>query len=300
MSHAPATPGQVQTLATDLRMILAPNPAPMTGPGTNTYLLGTGDLALIDPGPDDPRHLDAILAALCPGERITHIFVTHAHLDHSALAPALSRATGAPVLAYGDATAGRSARMAALAAAGGLSGGEGVDTTFRPDRRLADGETLQRDGWCLTAIHTPGHFGNHLTFVSGDRAFTGDHVMGWSTSLISPPDGDMGAYMSSLARLAALPIASGFPGHGAPIPDLPARIAELACHRRLREDAVLEALARAPADAETLARSIYTDTPATLLPAATRNVLAHLIDLAHRNLVLTDTPLTRASRFQRA
>jgi glyoxylase-like metal-dependent hydrolase (beta-lactamase superfamily II) len=297
MSHAPATPGQVQTLAPDLRMILAPNPSPMTGSGTNTYLLGTRDLALIDPGPDDSHHLAAILTALRPGERISRIFVTHAHLDHSALAPALSRATGAPVLAFGDAASGRSARMAALAETGDLSGGEGVDAAFRPDHLLADGDSVGGPGWSLTAIHTPGHFGNHLTLLSLDRAFTGDHVMGWSSSLISPPDGDMGDYMASLARLAALPLATGFPGHGAPIPDLPARIAELTRHRRLRERAVLDALAGGPADAATLARRIYTDTPAALMRAAIRNVLAHLIDLKHRTIVDTDGPPTRHTLF---
>ncbi len=300
MTHTHARPGEVQRLAPDLRVILAPNPSAMTGPGTNTYLLGTRDLALIDPGPDDRGHLAALLAALGPGQRIARIFVTHAHLDHSALAPALSRATGAPVLAFGDATAGRSPRMAALAATGDIAGGEGIDATFRPDRCLADGETVEGAGWSVTALHTPGHFGNHLTFVSARRAFTGDHVMGWSTSLISPPDGDIGAYMTSLAALATKPLATGFPGHGAPVPDLPGRIAELARHRRAREAAVLRALARGPADCETLARAIYTDTPAALLPAASRNVLAHLIDLTDRNLIHADAPLTRSSGFHLA
>lgn len=292
-------PGVAQRLAPGLRVVLAPNPSAMTLHGTNSYLVGEGDVAVIDPGPDDPRHLAALLDALRPGERISHILVTHAHLDHSPLARRLAGRTGAPVMAFGPATAGRSAVMARLAAERMLEGGEGVDRGFAPAVALADGDVVEGAGWRLRALHTPGHFGNHLSFVWGDAVFAGDHVMGWASSLVSPPDGDMGAYMASLGRLSALGARRLYPGHGDPVADPAARIAELAAHRRDREAAILAALAVAPNDAASLARAIYTDTPAALMPAATRNVLAHLIDLAERRQVVTDGPLHTRSRFRR-
>jgi len=275
---------RLAVLEPGLRRVLAPNPAPMTHTGTNTYILGAGQVAVIDPGPAMPDHLTAILAALAPGEVVTHIFVTHSHADHSPLARPLSRATGAPVIAFGDAGAGRSPLMATLAA-GGLTGGEGIDTEFRPDALLADGQTVASGGWSLRGIHTPGHLGNHICLAWGDRIFSGDHVMGWASSLVSPPDGDMGAYMRSLDRLAAEMAARLYPGHGAPVDDPAARIAFLSAHRRGREAQVLAALAEGAADAASLARRIYTDTPPALIPAAARNVLAHLIDLKDRNRV---------------
>lgn len=302
MDAAPAIrplPGEVQAIAPGLRVVLAPNPSAMTLHGTNSYILGDGRVAVIDPGPDDPAHLAALLAALRPGERIGHILVTHAHLDHSPLARPLARLTGAPVLAFGPATAGRSATMERLASSGTIAGGEGVDAGFAPDILLADGEVVEGAGWRLRALYTPGHFGNHLSFVWEDTVFAGDQVMGWATSLVSPPDGDMGAYMASLDRLAALGARRLWPGHGDPVAEPSARIAGLIAHRRAREAAILEALGHGPADAATLARAIYTDTPAALMPAAGRNVLAHLIDLAERSLARAEGPLTARSRFHR-
>lgn len=290
-------PGEVQLLAPGLRLVLAPNPSPMTFRGTNSYVLGEGAVAVIDPGPADPAHLRALLAALAPGERVSHILVTHAHLDHSPLARPLAEATGAPVLAFGSATAGRSAAMARLAAKG-LAGGEGVDAGFAPDVVLRDGAEVEGDGWRLRALHTPGHFGNHMSFLWGDAVFAGDTVMGWSSSLVSPPDGDMGAYMASLDRLAELGARRLYAGHGDPVADPAARIAALAAHRRAREAAIREALAAGPADAGTLARRIYTDTPAPLLPAATRNVIAHLLDLMEKNLTESEGPPGPVSRFR--
>ncbi|MFU1476990.1 MBL fold metallo-hydrolase [Roseovarius sp. C7] len=278
-------PGQPETLAPGLRRILAPNPSPMTFRGTNTYLLGTTEIAVIDPGPADPIHLEAILAALTPGQKITHIVVTHAHLDHSPLARPLAEATGAPVLAYGDALSGRSAVMQRLAEAGDIGGGEGVDHGFTPDILLPDNGVLEGDGWQLTALWTPGHLGNHLCFVWQDSIFCGDLVMGWASSLVSPPDGDLTDFMTSCQRLLALDPRRLFPGHGAPIDDPQARISWLIRHRQGREAAILDQLAQGPATAARLARAIYTDTAAPLLPAATRNVLAHLIDLLGKNIV---------------
>lgn len=281
-----------------LRLVRAGNPSPMTGSGTNTWIVGEGAVAVIDPGPALPGREDAILGALGPGERISHILVTHAHLDHSAAARPLARRSGAEVLAFGLAVSGRTARMAALAAQG-LEGGEGLDTTFRPDRRLSDGGVVTGEGWRITALHTPGHLGGHLSFLWGGGAFSGDHVMGWSTSVVAPPDGDMGAYMESLSRLAAAAPAVLWPGHGPVVADPAARIGDLAAHRRAREAQILSALGGREDTAAGIAARVYAETPAALMPAAARNVLAHLIDLLDRGLVHTGEVPTPSARFRR-
>ncbi|SEK91943.1 Glyoxylase, beta-lactamase superfamily II [Roseovarius nanhaiticus] len=292
-------PGVPHTLNPALRRILAPNPSPMTFRGTNTYLLGTRGIAVIDPGPDDAAHLGAILNALTPGQHITHIFVTHAHRDHSPLARPLAEATGAPVLAFGDAQAGRSPVMARLAAAGTLGGGEGVDTAFRPDRALADDEIVSGEDWALRALWTPGHFGNHMCFATDDAIFTGDLVMGWASSLVSPPDGDAAAFVASCKRLLGLSPAILHPGHGAPVSKPEDRMTWLIENRAAREAAILVELTKGAADAPTLARALYRDIPAKLLPAATRNVLAHLIDLSERGEVAPHGALDAGSVFTR-
>jgi glyoxylase-like metal-dependent hydrolase (beta-lactamase superfamily II) len=292
-------PGLAEEVARRVRRILAPNPSPMTLYGTNTYLVGTTDLAVIDPGPDDPAHLDAILAALDPGQRISHILVTHAHVDHSPLARRLSQATAAPVLAFGDAQAGRSAVMQSLAAQGLAGGGEGVDAGFRPDVTLPDGGVVTGKGWQITALWTPGHFGNHLCFALDDILFTGDLVMGWASSLVSPPDGDLTDFMASCARLQTREDRFYLPGHGAPVTDPAARVRWLIAHRTMREGAILDALTHAPADAATLAAKIYTETPAALLPAASRNVFSHLVDLTQKKLISPENTLSWTARFHR-
>ena len=291
-------PGEPMALAPALRRILAPNPSPMTYRGTNTYLLGTEGLAVIDPGPASDAHLTAILAACGPGQHISHIIVTHSHTDHSPLAAALSRTTGAPVLAFGDAQAGRSAVMTQLARDGMAGGGEGIDVDFRPDRTVRDGEIINGDDWALEVIHTPGHLGNHIALGWGTACFTADHVMGWASSLVSPPDGDLSDFMASCARLRARNWRVFHPGHGAPIDDPAGRLDWLIAHRRARESSILTALGAAPATARHLAELIYTETPAALLGAAERNVFAHLVDLTGKSLITPDDGLTAAATFR--
>ncbi|MEP4337221.1 MAG: MBL fold metallo-hydrolase, partial [Roseobacter sp.] len=282
-----------------LRRIVAPNPSPMTFRGTNTYLLGTTGLAVVDPGPDSLPHLKAILSAVEPAERITHIIVTHSHLDHSPLARPLAQATGAPILAFGGAEAGRSEAMDAFVKAGMSGGSEGIDHAFAPDTILSDGDEIGGDGWTLDVIHTPGHLGNHISLAWKDACLTGDHVMGWASSLVSPPDGDLTDFMASCAQLARHSWRVFYPGHGAPITDPNARLDWLIAHRMGREAAILSALEPGPARADEIAYTVYADTPAALLAAATRNVLAHLIDLTGKSKVRPLDPLTGNARFER-
>ena len=271
---------------TEVRVILAPNTGPMTGSGTNTYILGRGDVVMIDPGPDDPSHRAALLAALGPTERVAAILITHSHVDHTALAPAIRAVTGAPVWGAGRAGSGRSATMATWAARNLAGGGEGFDRSYCPDRVLRQCETLQIGDLTIEVIATPGHTGCHLSFACGDLLFSGDTAMGWSTSLVSPPDGDMAAYMTSLNTLAARMWRVIHPGHGPAILWPAARLADLIAHRKIREAEILAALSdHGPATCDMLAARIYAATPSFLLPAAARNVLAHLIDLTDRGMV---------------
>lgn len=266
-----------------LRRLTAPNPSPMTFRGTNTYLVGEGALAVIDPGPADHGHLQALLGALDPGERISHIFVTHSHLDHSPLARPLSEVTGAPVFAFGTHLDGRSPVMERLAQDGKVGGGEGVDRTFSPDECLEDGTTISGPSWTMEALHTPGHMSNHMCFAWQDSLFSGDHVMGWASTIVSPPDGDLAAFLDSCNRLAARSDRVLYPGHGDPVPNPKERIAWLLAHRHERERQILAALQDGAPDISALTRQVYVDTPESLLPAAQRNVLAHLIRLSARD-----------------
>ncbi|MFV1531417.1 MULTISPECIES: MBL fold metallo-hydrolase [unclassified Phaeobacter] len=289
--------GIAENVEPGLRRILAPNPSAMTYRGTNTYLLGHSDIAIIDPGPMSDAHLRAILDAVEPDQRISHILVSHSHLDHSPLARPLAKATGAPVYAFGDATTGRSAVMTELAAAGLAGGGEGIDVDFTPDIRLRDGDIVAGPDWQLEAIHTPGHLGNHIAFAWKDTCFTADHVMGWASSLVSPPDGDLTDFMASCQRLAARNWRVFYPGHGAPVCDPAARLAWLITHRKGREAAIMAELAKGPATVAELTARIYTETPAALRIAAERNVFAHLVDLAGQSRVTCADPLSFGALF---
>lgn len=251
----------------------------MTGPGTNTYVLGERSVAVIDPGPQDERHLAAIEAALA-GREVSHIIVTHSHLDHSPLAGPLSQRTGAPVLAFGDTYSGRSPIMVLLAEAGMAGGGEGLDHAFAPDVVIKDGQEIIGDGWTLGVHHTPGHLGNHVSLSWNDAVFVGDTVMAWSTSLVSPPDGDMSDFLVSCAKLRALNARVFYSGHGDPVVAPNDRIDALVAHRAARTDAIVHALShQGPSTVAALVRAIYVDVDPALYEAAGRNVFAHLVAL---------------------
>ena len=286
--------GVAEDLGAGVRRVVAPNPSAMTFRGTNTYLIGTSNVAVIDPGPANPLHLDALLYALAPKQRVSHILVTHTHSDHAPLAPILSRETNAPVYGFGNASAGRSAIMQTLSEAGLAGGGEGIDDSFAPDVVLFDGAEIIGEEWRLTALHTPGHIGNHLCFRFGDILFSGDLVMGWASSLVSPPDGDLADFMRSCRRLQATVWNRFYPGHGAPVTAPNRRLECLIAHRRRREASILEVLKAGPAGACELARQIYTTTPVVLHSAATRNVLAHLIYLTQQQRI---RPLGELSQY---
>ena len=286
-------PGVSETLEPGLRRVLAPNPGPMTHWGTNTFIVGEGRIAIVDPGPENAAHFDALLQAT-RGETITHILVTHAHLDHSPLARRLSHASGATVLAFGPAESGRSDIMATLATQGLAGGGEGVDHAFSPDLVLGEGDVIVGDNWTVDVLHTPGHFAGHLGFRFGDAVLSGDHVMDWSSSLVSPPDGDLRAFMATSRRLRDAEHRVLHPSHGDAIGTPSDRLGWLIEHREARERQILNTLSATPQTARDIARRIYTDVPDAMLPAAERNVFAHLIDLHERN-VIRATPMLSAS-----
>ncbi len=279
-ADAPSASDPVRALdLPNLRRVLAANPGPLTGSGTNTWIVGRGAVAVIDPGPPhDPAHVRAILAALSADEKVSHILVTHAHLDHSGAASALAAVTGAPVL-------GQPAPPPSPAT--GIGGGEGRDPTFRPDVALVGGETVAGMGWRLRVLHTPGHFPGHLAFDWDGIVFTGDLVMGWASTLISPPDGDLAAFRRSVALLRDRNARLFLPGHGNPVRDPSARAQALLDHRAAREAAILATLAEGPATIPDLVARLYAETPQHLHGAAARNVLAHLLDLSRRSGVVS-------------
>ncbi len=255
-----------------VRRITAPNPGVMTGPGTNAYIIGTGDLALIDPGPESESHLAAMRGAV--GGRLKWILCTHTHQDHSPGARALKAATGAQVLGYGEVP---------------LDGRQ--DEAFAPDRALRDGDTVDCGEFRLRAVHTPGHASNHLCYLLERERwlFTGDHVMQGSTVVISPPDGDMIAYLGSLDRLLALDLAALAPGHGHLIEKPHEEVRRLIAHRMKRERKVIDAFAaRNPATIDDLLPLAYDDVSPRIHPVARRSLHAHLLKLKHEGKAIEE------------
>ena len=295
MDDRPET-GSAETIFPGIVRIVAPNPSPMTYWGTNSYIIGDDECAVVDPGPEDQTHMSALLSAIA-GRRVTAVLVTHAHLDHSSLVARFAQHVNAPVYGFGPSEAGRSETMKALAMGGEIGGGEGVHKDFSPDHCLEDGDTIDVRGFSIQAIHTPGHFPGHLSFGIGDILLSGDHLMGWSTTLISPPDGDVAAFFSSCARLLEMDHHAFLPGHGGPVTHPRSEIEAQVKHRRTREQQILDTLSLHQGSPEELARQIYTELDPRLLPAATRNVLAHLVDLHTRGLVQAEPKLSVTAQF---
>lgn len=280
----PLKPGVADQVMPGVRRVLCNNPSPFTFTGTVSYIVGEGNVAIIDPGPDDEAHAKALLDAV-KGETVTHIIVTHTHRDHSPNAARIKAATGAPVYAEGPHRASRPRYDSEK-----ISTESGADRNFMPDVKVKSGEVIEGDGWSLEAVATPGHTANHLAFAWPEKSvnFVGDHVMGWSTSIVAPPDGSMADYMASLDRLAARPEQLYFPGHGPAIPEGPRYARFLTRHRKAREASVLHRLAKGEADIPTMVRAIYIGLDPRLAPAAGYSVLAHLEDLVARGIVATD------------
>lgn len=280
----PLKPGVVEEVVPGVRRILCNNPSPFSFTGTLAYIVGKGNVALIDPGPDDAAHAQAIMDAT-KGETITHIFVTHTHMDHSPNTPRLKAMTGAKVYADGNPLISR------FVVEGDKKSTEaGGDMTFVADVKLKDGDVVKGDGWTLEAVATPGHASNHMAFAWQERKilFAGDHVMGWSTSIVSPPDGSMIDYMASLEKLLKRDEDLYFCGHGPEVPDAKRYVRFLQRHRKAREDSILHRLAKGPCDIPTIVRASYIGIDQRLIPAAGRSVFAHLEDLVARNVVATD------------
>lgn len=282
---APAS-GVTVRLSTLIRRRICPNGSPFTASGTCSYIVGTGEVAIIDPGPADESHLDGLLAAIA-GERLAAIVVTHTHRDHSPGARPLQARTGAPIVGCGPHRAARD-----------LAAGEfphldaSADRAHAPDRILAEGDSLTGPGWSLHAVETPGHTMNHLAFAlpEEEALFSGDHVMAWSTTIVAPPDGSMRAYMASLDKLRDRPETIYWPGHGGPVRDPRRFVRGLAAHRRQRETAIRARLAAGDRDIPAIVSAIYQGLAPALHRAAALSVFAHLEDLVERSLVATDGP----------
>lgn len=263
-----------------IRRVVAANPGPFTYKGTGTYIVGRGEVAVIDPGPAMDDHLEALLAATT-GETITHIFVTHHHLDHSPLARPLQARTGAVI--HGCAVQGSGPEPDVPMEAGD-------DHAFRPDVSLCGGGTVEGQGWTLEAIPTPGHTSNHICYAlpQENALFCGDHIMGWSTTVISPPDGDMGAYFDSLERIKARGFSTLWPTHGPPVTQVEPFVQAYIDHRRAREAQIVAALAQGHRRIKAMVPVLYKEVDPRLHPAAAHSVLAHMIQLVREGRVLTD------------
>jgi glyoxylase-like metal-dependent hydrolase (beta-lactamase superfamily II) len=278
--------GRADPVSPLIRRLVARNPGPFTYLGTGTYIVGHGEVAVIDPGPAMDEHLDAILAAT-RGERVTHILTTHTHNDHSPLAPALKARTGAAIYGLPDP---------------GDPSGEHGDLDFRPDIRVQDGLEIAGPGWTLRALSTPGHASNHMAYalVEENALLVGDHIMGWSTTVVSPPDGDMGAYYASLDRVQAQGFDVLWPSHGPPVFEVSSFIDAYRAHRLEREAQILAQLAAGQGRIAGMLQALYASVDPRLHPAAARSVLAHLIHLVRTGQAQAAGPLGQDTDFSLA
>jgi glyoxylase-like metal-dependent hydrolase (beta-lactamase superfamily II) len=287
--------GQLTRLSPLVRRLIAPNPSPFTSTGTCSYLVGAEELAIVDPGPLDEAHIEALLRA-ANGARIAHILVTHTHRDHSPAAARLRDATGAPIL-------GARPYQPRPGFAGALKGLDSShDLAYAPDRVLEDGAIVEGRGYTLEAVATPGHSANHLAFaLTEEKAlFSGDHVMAWSTSIVAPPDGSMGDYMASLDKLRARDETIFWPGHGGPVREPQRWMRALAHHRRQREASILTRIEAGDADVSQIVARVYENLNPKLVGAATLSTLAHLEALAERGLIVIEGDLGPAAKFRPA
>jgi glyoxylase-like metal-dependent hydrolase (beta-lactamase superfamily II) len=276
--------GECVDVAPGVRRVTANNGGPFTFRGTNTYLVGERDLAVIDPGPDDPVHLEALKRAI--GDRtVSHILISHTHRDHSPAAAELQAITGAQIFAEGPHRAARDLHIGEINPLDASA-----DHSFAPDERLADGALVEGDGWTLEAVATPGHTANHLAFALHQEniLFSADHVMAWSTSIVAPPDGSMGDFMASLDKLLARGETLYLPGHGGAVTDPAAFMRGLKTHRKMRERAILDRLSKGDRTIAELVAANYRGLDERLIGAAALSTLAHLEDLVGRALVATD------------
>ena len=283
--------GQVDQVSPLIRRVVANNPGPFTYLGTGVYIVGRGEVAVIDPGPELPEHLQALLDATT-GERITHILTTHTHSDHSPLAMPLARATGATVYGRASPELGEAAVRVE----------EADDGAFRPDVAVTDGQRLTGPGWTLEAIATPGHISNQVCYalLEENALFSGDHIMGWSTTVVSPPHGDMTDYYASLDKVAARDFDILWPTHGPPITDVAPVIAAYKAHRLDRERQILEQLAKGHHRIAEMVPEMYAAVDARLHPAAANSVQAHWIHLVHQGVVTADGAPAPASAYRLA
>lgn len=293
LTPAMPEPGRLEQVAPLIRRRVAGNRGPFTATGTCTYVIGHGRVAVIDPGPDDPAHLDGLLAELS-GESVEAILVTHTHKDHSPGARRLKEATGAPILGCGPHRAARplgEGEIPALDAS--------ADRAHRPDREMREGDAASGPGWTLTAVETPGHTMNHLAFAcpEADALFSGDHVMAWSTTVIAPPDGQMRAYMDSLDKLRGRDDAVYWPGHGGPVREPSRFVRGLAGHRRQREAGIRARLAAGDQGIAEIVAALYQGLDPRLRGAAALSVFAHLEDLVSRGLAECEGPPLLHSRY---
>lgn len=292
----PLKPGVAEEVQPGVRRVLCDNASPFTFTGTVSYIIGKGKVAILDPGPDNAAHAAALLDAV-RGETVTHILVTHTHRDHSPNTARIKAATGATVYAEGPHRASRPRYESEK-----HNPESGADRDFKPDVMLRNGETIEGHGWRLEAVATPGHTANHMAFAWPDRnlTFVGDHVMGWSTSIVAPPDGSMVDYMASLERLAGRSEDLYFSGHGPEIPEGPRYVRFLTRHRQAREASILHRLSKGGTDIPTLVRAIYIGIDPRLTTAAGYSVLAHLEDLVARGIVATDSDPVIGGRYRLA